>query len=172
MANIFSISWTGNTDPYVILTLGDQVIRSKKNSQTTVIGPPGGPIWNQVCVFPTQFNLFIVIWKFPFLEIWICCLLFVYLPSTIPFLAYCLEFLFFFNLYYHPLFWVYVPNMFLRVIICLFPSQDFQLLVVDRKTQRLDVRVRDYFGITAVTVGAGEVMLSLQLFFKAFCDPN
>ncbi|KAL5761374.1 hypothetical protein ACOSP7_017638 [Xanthoceras sorbifolium] len=37
----------GKTDPYVILTLGDQVIRSKKNSQTTVIGPPGEPIWNQ-----------------------------------------------------------------------------------------------------------------------------
>ncbi|KAL5993480.1 hypothetical protein ACLOJK_014405 [Asimina triloba] len=38
---------SGKTDPYVILTLGDQVIRSKKNSQTTVIGPPGKPIWNQ-----------------------------------------------------------------------------------------------------------------------------
>lgn len=38
----------GKTDPYVILSLGDQVIRSKKNSQTTVIGPPGEPIWNQV----------------------------------------------------------------------------------------------------------------------------
>ncbi|CAI9096850.1 OLC1v1033081C2 [Oldenlandia corymbosa var. corymbosa] len=37
----------GKTDPYVILFLGDQVIRSKKNSQTTVIGPPGAPIWNQ-----------------------------------------------------------------------------------------------------------------------------
>ncbi|XP_057962003.1 tricalbin-3-like [Malania oleifera] len=37
----------GKTDPYVILSLGDQVIRSKKNSQTTVIGPPGEPIWNQ-----------------------------------------------------------------------------------------------------------------------------
>lgn len=24
------------------------MIRSKKNSQTTVIGPPGEPIWNQV----------------------------------------------------------------------------------------------------------------------------
>ncbi|KAI5409542.1 hypothetical protein KIW84_055098 [Lathyrus oleraceus] len=35
------------TDPYVILSLGDQTIRSKKNSQTTVIGPPGMPIWNQ-----------------------------------------------------------------------------------------------------------------------------
>lgn len=37
----------GKTDPYVILSLGDQIIRSKKNSQTTVIGPPGKPIWNQ-----------------------------------------------------------------------------------------------------------------------------
>ncbi|KAH0469855.1 hypothetical protein IEQ34_001413 [Dendrobium chrysotoxum] len=37
----------GKTDPYVVLKLGDQVIRSKKNSQTTVIGPPGEPIWNQ-----------------------------------------------------------------------------------------------------------------------------
>ncbi|XP_019413268.1 PREDICTED: uncharacterized protein LOC109325388 isoform X4 [Lupinus angustifolius] len=35
------------TDPYVILSLGDQIISSKKNSQTTVIGPPGMPIWNQ-----------------------------------------------------------------------------------------------------------------------------
>ncbi|XVE91777.1 hypothetical protein REPUB_Repub01dG0041100 [Reevesia pubescens] len=37
----------GKTDPYVVLSLGDQVIRSKKNSQTTIIGPPGEPIWNQ-----------------------------------------------------------------------------------------------------------------------------
>ncbi|XP_047962572.1 extended synaptotagmin-1 [Salvia hispanica] len=37
----------GKTDPYVILRLGDQVVRSKRNSQTTVIGPPGEPIWNQ-----------------------------------------------------------------------------------------------------------------------------
>ncbi|CAI9779163.1 unnamed protein product [Fraxinus pennsylvanica] len=37
----------GKTDPYVVLRLGDQVIRSKRNSQTTVIGPPGEPIWNQ-----------------------------------------------------------------------------------------------------------------------------
>ncbi|KAL1197686.1 Synaptotagmin-3 [Cardamine amara subsp. amara] len=39
--------FSGRTDPYVILRMGDQVIRSKKNSQTTVIGPPGQPIWNQ-----------------------------------------------------------------------------------------------------------------------------
>lgn len=77
----------GKTDPYVVLVLGDQVIKSKKNSQTSVIGPPGRPIWNQ----------------------------------------------------------------------------DFQLLVVDPKTQRLDVRVRDFFGLTAFTVGIGEVdLLSLQ----------
>lgn len=77
----------GKPDPYVILILGDQVIRSKKNSQTSVIGPPGGPIWNQ----------------------------------------------------------------------------DFQLLVIDPKTQRLDVRVRDYFGLTAFTVGLGEVdLISLR----------
>ncbi|KAF8407471.1 hypothetical protein HHK36_006605 [Tetracentron sinense] len=37
----------GKTDPYVVLSLDDQIIRSKKNSQTTVIGPPGEPIWNQ-----------------------------------------------------------------------------------------------------------------------------
>ncbi|KAJ4775513.1 Calcium-dependent lipid-binding (CaLB domain) family protein [Rhynchospora pubera] len=37
----------GKTDPYVTMTLGDQVIKSKKNSQTTVIGRPGEPIWNQ-----------------------------------------------------------------------------------------------------------------------------
>lgn len=37
----------GKTDPYVVLRLGDQTICSKKNSQTTVIGPPGEPIWNQ-----------------------------------------------------------------------------------------------------------------------------
>ncbi|KAI5409510.1 hypothetical protein KIW84_055079 [Lathyrus oleraceus] len=37
----------GKTDRYVILSLRDQTIRSKKNSQTTVIGPPGMPIWNQ-----------------------------------------------------------------------------------------------------------------------------
>ncbi|XP_059309249.1 uncharacterized protein LOC132060298 isoform X1 [Lycium ferocissimum] len=38
---------SSKTDPYVILKLGDKVIRSKRNSQTTVIGPPGEPIWNQ-----------------------------------------------------------------------------------------------------------------------------
>ncbi|KAJ1281738.1 hypothetical protein BS78_04G328500 [Paspalum vaginatum] len=37
----------GETDPYVVMILGDQVIKSKKNSQTTVIGLPGEPIWNQ-----------------------------------------------------------------------------------------------------------------------------
>lgn len=43
----------GKTDPYVVLSLGDQIIRSKKNSQTTVFGPPGEPIWNQ------DFHLFV-----------------------------------------------------------------------------------------------------------------
>lgn len=37
----------GKTDPYVVLYLGNQVILSKKNSQTTVTGAPGEPIWNQ-----------------------------------------------------------------------------------------------------------------------------
>ncbi|KAL7001496.1 hypothetical protein U1Q18_002648 [Sarracenia purpurea var. burkii] len=46
-ARKLSYIFYGKTDPYVILNLGDQVIRSKKNSQTTVIGPPGEPIWNQ-----------------------------------------------------------------------------------------------------------------------------
>lgn len=50
LVNIFIslLYFPGKTDPYVILRLGDQVIRSKKNSQTTVIGRPGEPIWNQV----------------------------------------------------------------------------------------------------------------------------
>ncbi|XP_015894105.2 tricalbin-3 [Ziziphus jujuba] len=46
-ARKLSYFFYGKTDPYVVLSLGDQVIRSKKNSQTTVIGPPGEPIWNQ-----------------------------------------------------------------------------------------------------------------------------
>ncbi|GMJ04548.1 hypothetical protein like AT3G19830 [Hibiscus trionum] len=46
-ARKLSYVFYGKTDPYVVLTLGDQVICSKKNSQTTVIGPPGEPIWNQ-----------------------------------------------------------------------------------------------------------------------------
>ncbi|KAL0336626.1 UNVERIFIED_CONTAM: Extended synaptotagmin-2-A [Sesamum radiatum] len=46
-ARKLSYVFYGKTDPYVILRLGDQVIRSKRNSQTTVIGPPGEPIWNQ-----------------------------------------------------------------------------------------------------------------------------
>ncbi|XP_060674429.1 uncharacterized protein LOC107422498 isoform X1 [Ziziphus jujuba] len=44
----FGLRPVGKTDPYVFLSLGDQVIRSKKNSETTVIGPPGEPIWNQL----------------------------------------------------------------------------------------------------------------------------
>ncbi|CAM6090673.1 unnamed protein product [Calypogeia fissa] len=35
------------TDPYCIFVLGDQVRRSKRNSQTSIIGPPGAPVWNQ-----------------------------------------------------------------------------------------------------------------------------
>lgn len=46
-ARNLSYALYGKTDPYVVLRLGDQTIRSKKNSQTTVIGPPGEPIWNQ-----------------------------------------------------------------------------------------------------------------------------
>ncbi|KAI4357007.1 hypothetical protein L6164_000986 [Bauhinia variegata] len=46
-AQKLSYLFSGKTDPYVILSLGDQIIRSKKNSQTTVFGPPGMPIWNQ-----------------------------------------------------------------------------------------------------------------------------
>ncbi|KAL5721425.1 hypothetical protein ACHQM5_005075 [Ranunculus cassubicifolius] len=46
-ARKLSYFFYGKTDPFVVLSLGDQVIRSKKNSQTTVIGPPGEPIWNQ-----------------------------------------------------------------------------------------------------------------------------
>ncbi|XVE85625.1 hypothetical protein DITRI_Ditri17bG0105200 [Diplodiscus trichospermus] len=46
-ARKLSYLFSGKTDPYVVLSLGDQVIRSKKNSQTTVTGPPGEPIWNQ-----------------------------------------------------------------------------------------------------------------------------
>ncbi|GKV39261.1 hypothetical protein SLEP1_g47065 [Rubroshorea leprosula] len=46
-ARKLSYLFSGKTDPYVVLSLGDQIIRSKKNSQTTVIGPPGEPIWNQ-----------------------------------------------------------------------------------------------------------------------------
>ncbi|CAA0828964.1 Calcium-dependent lipid-binding (CaLB domain) family protein [Striga hermonthica] len=46
-ARKLSYIFYGKTDPYVILKLGNQVIRSKRNSQTTVIGPPGEPIWNQ-----------------------------------------------------------------------------------------------------------------------------
>nr|XP_048325863.1 uncharacterized protein LOC107414708 isoform X2 [Ziziphus jujuba var. spinosa] len=61
----------GKTDPHIILSLGVQVIRSKKNSETTVIGPPGEPIWNQsstieLCMEKQILNLFKLIgrtWK-------------------------------------------------------------------------------------------------------------
>jgi hypothetical protein len=51
----------GKTDPYVVLSLGDQTIRSKKNSQTTVIGAPGMPIWNQVLFLDFPIHLCLVI---------------------------------------------------------------------------------------------------------------
>uniref|UniRef100_A0A7I4D373 C2 domain-containing protein n=1 Tax=Physcomitrium patens TaxID=3218 RepID=A0A7I4D373_PHYPA len=37
----------GKTDPYVVFLLGEQTFRSKKNSKTSLIGPPGAPVWNQ-----------------------------------------------------------------------------------------------------------------------------
>jgi hypothetical protein len=43
----------GKTDPYVVLLLGEQVIRSKKNSKTSILGPPGAPVWNQVILQTT-----------------------------------------------------------------------------------------------------------------------
>ncbi|MFS8001117.1 putative C2 domain, synaptotagmin-like mitochondrial-lipid-binding domain, C2 domain superfamily [Helianthus anomalus] len=46
-ARKLSYIFYGKTDPYVELRLEDQVIHSKKNSQTTITGPPGQPIWNQ-----------------------------------------------------------------------------------------------------------------------------
>ncbi|KAK1416322.1 hypothetical protein QVD17_32111 [Tagetes erecta] len=46
-ARKLSYIFYGKTDPYVELRLEDQVMHSKKNSQTTVTGPPGQPIWNQ-----------------------------------------------------------------------------------------------------------------------------
>ncbi|XP_022733096.1 synaptotagmin-2-like [Durio zibethinus] len=52
-ARKLSYGFYGKADPYVVLSLGDQVISSKKNSQTTIIGPPGEPIWNQ------DFHLFV-----------------------------------------------------------------------------------------------------------------
>ncbi|XP_060675714.1 uncharacterized protein LOC132799255 isoform X2 [Ziziphus jujuba] len=59
----FGLLLVGKTDPYVILSLRVQVIRSKKNSETIVIGPPGEPIWNQsstieLCMEKQILNLF------------------------------------------------------------------------------------------------------------------
>ncbi|GMY17948.1 tricalbin-3-like isoform X1 [Fagus crenata] len=86
-ARKLSYAFYGKTDPYVVLSLGDQIIRSKKNSQTTVIGPPGEPIWNQ----------------------------------------------------------------------------DFHMLVVNPRKQKLCIQVKDSLGFTDLTIGVGEIDLgSLQ----------
>lgn len=86
-ARNLSYAFYGKTDPYVVLSLGDQIIRSKKNSQTTVIGPPGEPIWNQ----------------------------------------------------------------------------DFHMLVVNPRKQKLCIQVKDSLGFTDLTIGVGEIDLgSLQ----------
>ncbi|GJP36604.1 hypothetical protein CLOM_g21093 [Closterium sp. NIES-68] len=37
----------GDSNPYVLLELGQQVARSKRNSETSLVGPAGYPIWNQ-----------------------------------------------------------------------------------------------------------------------------
>nr|ATE88997.1 putative CA-dependent lipid-binding CaLB domain-containing protein [Triticum turgidum subsp. durum] len=74
----------GKTDPYVAMILGDQVIKSKKNSQTTVTGLPEEPIWNQ----------------------------------------------------------------------------DFHMLVVNPRKQKLCIQVKDTVGFTDITIGTGEVDLS------------
>ncbi|KAI4983390.1 extended synaptotagmin-1-like [Hordeum vulgare subsp. vulgare] len=74
----------GKTDPYVAMILGDQVIKSKKNSQTTVTGLPEEPIWNQ----------------------------------------------------------------------------DFHMLVVNPRKQKLCIEVKDTVGFTDITIGTGEVDLS------------
>ncbi|XP_071733164.1 synaptotagmin-2-like [Rutidosis leptorrhynchoides] len=82
-ARKLSYIFYGKTDPYVELRLDDQVMRSKKNSQTTVTGPPGQPIWNQ----------------------------------------------------------------------------DFSMLVINPRKQKLSIQVKDSFGFLHLTVGAGEVDL-------------
>ncbi|KAK9076265.1 hypothetical protein SSX86_004598 [Deinandra increscens subsp. villosa] len=88
-ARKLSYAFFGKTDPFVILRLGDQVIRSKKNSQTTVIGPPGEPIWNQ----------------------------------------------------------------------------DFYMLVTNPRKQKLSIQVRDNLGFADTTVGTGEVVPFITLFW-------
>ena len=65
-AFLFLWKFSGKTDPYVVLSLGDQVIRSKKNSQTTVIGPPGEPIWNQVFFALFVFKVHVFLWNYLF----------------------------------------------------------------------------------------------------------
>lgn len=71
--NFYSTVFPGKTDPYVILSLGNQVIRSKKNSQTTVIGPPGMPIWNQVSFFYFPIHLRYAICIFFFIILMCSC---------------------------------------------------------------------------------------------------
>ncbi|XP_065852810.1 tricalbin-3-like [Euphorbia lathyris] len=86
-ARKLSYFFYGKTDPYVVLSLGDQTIRSKRNSQTTVIGRPGEPIWNQ----------------------------------------------------------------------------DFHMLVANPRKQKLQIQVKDGFGLKYLTIGTGEVDIgSLQ----------
>ncbi|WCJ28561.1 Calcium-dependent lipid-binding (CaLB domain) family protein [Euphorbia peplus] len=83
-ARKLSYFFYGKTDPYVVLSLGDQTIRSKRNSQTTVIGRPGEPIWNQ----------------------------------------------------------------------------DFHMLVANPRKQKLQIQVKDGFGLKDLTVGSGQVDIS------------
>ena len=120
----------GKTDPYVVFSLGDQVIRSKKNSRTTVIGPPGEPIWNQVSfsalVIICSSYLFSVCWNIQ--------------------LAFVAEVL----LYLH---WLQSDGFF-------FFEQDFHLLVANPKKQRLSIQVKDSFGFADFTIGTGEVKFS------------
>lgn len=73
--------WSGKTDPFVVLSLGDQVMRSKKNSQTTVIGRPGEPIWNQV-------KYRIVFSNFIFSVQWFCTDLLIWKWSALKYVRY------------------------------------------------------------------------------------
>lgn len=55
-----SFLFAGKTDPYVVFLLGEQTFRSKKNSKTSLIGPPGAPVWNQVILGHFFFFFFVV----------------------------------------------------------------------------------------------------------------